>query len=60
MQQLLTFPVRRSVAFVLGCGKNSQYLRQANAEKGWFDELVAIEHPRFIMQYRRKYKQPLY
>jgi hypothetical protein len=29
-------------------------MQRLNAEHHFFDELRAVEHPRFIMQYRRK------
>ncbi|HSD12627.1 MAG TPA: uracil-DNA glycosylase family protein, partial [Patescibacteria group bacterium] len=45
---------RSDVAIVLGTGKLKAYLDRLNAEHGLFGKLVALEHPRFIMQYRRK------
>jgi len=51
-QQALCGMPRRVI--VLGTGKNLQYLQKLNAEAGLFDELIALEHPRYIMQYRRK------
>ena len=45
---------RTDVAIVLGAGKLMAYLERLNAEHGLFKKLVALEHPRFIMQYRRK------
>ncbi len=41
-------------AVVLGSGKNYQYLKKHNQEQRWFEEVIPLEHPRFIMQYRRK------
>lgn len=57
MSKLLNFPINRDVAFVLGMGKNFQVLSKKNQQYNWFKELVALEHPRFIMQYRSKQKQ---
>jgi len=48
---------RRDVAIVLGTGKNFQFLSKLNAEKKIFGKLYELEHPRFIMQYRRKRKE---
>lgn len=45
---------RSDVAVVLGTGKLKAFLDRLNAEHGLFGRLVALEHPRFIMQYRRK------
>jgi hypothetical protein len=36
----------------LGAGKNEKFLRRLNEEYGFFKNIVALEHPRFIMQYR--------
>ena len=45
---------RRDRAIVLGNGQNAKYLRALNAQHGFFGDIVALEHPRFILQYRRK------
>lgn len=39
---------------VWGRGKNQAHLQQLNADLGLFKEIIALEHPRFIMQYRRR------
>jgi hypothetical protein len=49
----LDFGTRRDVAVVLGTGKNFAFLKRLNDEQKLFEKLVEIEHPRFIMQYRR-------
>jgi len=54
MRRQLGFGARRDVAIVLGTGTNHKAFAELNARHGFFDRLVAIEHPRFIMQYRRK------
>lgn len=45
---------RRDRAIVLGNGQNAKYLRAINDEHQFFDRIDALEHPRFILQYRRK------
>lgn len=40
------------ICICLGTGKNEEYLRRLNEEHGFFKKIVALEHPRFIMQYR--------
>jgi hypothetical protein len=50
----IAFGARRDVAIVIGTGKNHDFLSRLNAEHHFFDRLVPIDHPRFIMQYRRK------
>jgi len=53
----LSFGVNREVCFCLGTGKNEKYLRDLNARYGFFQKIVALEHPRYIMQYKNKTKQ---
>lgn len=50
----VAFGARRERAIVLGRGKNFAFFSRLNEELGLFDEVVALEHPRFVMQYRRK------
>jgi hypothetical protein len=47
---------RADIAFCLGSGKNYDYLSRLNDEFRFFGQLVALEHPRFIMQYKSKDK----
>jgi Domain of unknown function (DUF4918) len=42
----------RPVAICFG-KKNEQFLRRANTELGAFTKVITLDHPRFIMQYRR-------
>jgi len=55
--QQLDFGIDRKVAFCLGDGKNFKYLSTLNAEQHFFETIVPLPHPRFIMQYRLKKKQ---
>ncbi len=43
-----------NTAIVWGTGKNMKYLKKLNMEFQIFEKLVPLEHPRFVMQYRRK------
>ncbi len=54
MLKQLKLGARRDIAVCLGTGKNFNYFEKLNAEHGFFDKLIPLEHPRFIMQYRRK------
>lgn len=54
METQLAFGGRRDVAIVLGTGRNFAFLQRLNEEHRFFKRLVPIEHPRYIMQYRRK------
>ena len=53
IQRQLAFGARPQAAVVIGTGKNLQVMQRLNAEHRFFEELRAVEHPRFIMQYRR-------
>ncbi len=50
----LDFGCNRKVAFCMGQGKNYKYLSKLNAEQGFFQDLIPLPHPRWVMQYRRK------
>jgi hypothetical protein len=50
----LTFGIRRSVCFCLGEGENFKFLSRLNGELKFFEKIIPLAHPRFIMQYRRK------
>ena len=44
---------RTDHAIVLGRGQNMKFMQELNEEHGWFGALHALEHPRWILQYRR-------
>lgn len=54
MKQLCAMPIARDTVWCLGQGKNAAYLNKLNAEYGWFKRIIALPHPRYIMQYQRK------
>lgn len=49
--------VNTDVCFCFGTGKNEAFLRKLNNEHGFFKNIIALEHPRFIMQYKSANKQ---
>lgn len=53
----LEFGISREVCYCLGSGKNYRFLDDLNKKFGFFENIVPLEHPRFIMQYRLKKKQ---
>lgn len=55
IRQQLEFGIRTDVAFCLGEGENFKYLKQMNDKEKLFTTIVPLAHPRFIMQYKRKY-----
>ncbi len=54
MEKHLAFGCRRDHVVILGRGRNAEFFSRLNNEHGWFEEVHAVDHPRFIMQYRRK------
>jgi hypothetical protein len=57
LKTLLNFHVDRKTGFAIGGEKNYKYLLSLNNRFQWFEEIIPLPHPRFIMQYRRKQKQ---
>jgi len=54
MERLLKANIYRAKCFCVGEGQNFKFLSLLNARHKWFDEIVPLPHPRFIMQYKRK------
>ncbi|HEY8405060.1 MAG TPA: uracil-DNA glycosylase family protein [Flavobacteriales bacterium] len=52
----LEFGIDTRIAYCLGTGKNYQFIQKLNEEYKFFDEVVPLEHPRYIMQYKSKSK----
>jgi len=46
-----------NTCYCIGEGKNFTFLSALNAEYKWFKKIIALPHPRFIMQYKRKEKE---
>ena len=46
--------VNRELAILIGSGKNQRFFSELNEEHGFFKTLSVVEHPRFIMQYKRR------
>ncbi|HTL07819.1 MAG TPA: uracil-DNA glycosylase family protein [Chitinophagaceae bacterium] len=56
LQQQLLFGIDRQKAFCLGDGKNFAFLSALNREQQFFETIVPLSHPRFIMQYKLRKK----
>lgn len=54
IQKQLSFNIRRDQAFCLGEGENYKYLVKLNQHHHFFEEIIPLPHPRFILQYKRK------
>lgn len=49
--------MKSNVAFCLGTGKNYKYLVKLNERIPLYDEIIPLEHPRYIMQYKLREKE---
>lgn len=57
IKRQLTFGFKTDLCFCFGTGQNEKFLRLLNDDFGFFQSIIALEHPRFIMQYKSKLKQ---
>jgi Uracil DNA glycosylase superfamily len=57
LQKQIKFGIKTDVVFCFGEGKNFGYLTRLNNKIKFFNTIVPLPHPRFIMQYRLKRKQ---
>lgn len=57
LQQQLRMGFETRTCYCIGGEKNYRFLAALNEKHGFFKNIVALPHPRFIMQYRRKSKQ---
>jgi hypothetical protein len=55
IRKQVTFGINTKIAFCLGEGDNYKYLSNFNKKEKIFTEIIPLAHPRFIMQYKRKY-----
>ncbi|MEP2025387.1 MAG: uracil-DNA glycosylase family protein [Reichenbachiella sp.] len=53
----LTFNIDTSVAYSIGQGQNLKFLKQLNDKHQFFEDIIPVPHPRWVMQYRLKRKQ---
>ena len=53
-RQQVEIGAKTEVLICIGTNKNYRFLEALNAETGLFKKIIPVEHPRFIMQYRRK------
>ena len=44
--------VATDVCFCFGTGKNEKFLKKINEKFHFFEKIIALEHPRYIMQYK--------
>ncbi|HSV11955.1 MAG TPA: uracil-DNA glycosylase family protein [Hanamia sp.] len=57
IKKQISFGISTDICFCFGTGKNEKFLRKINEEYHFFKKIIALEHPRFIMQYKSKTKK---
>lgn len=57
LQEQLTLGVETDTCYCMGHGKNYRYLQALNAEHHFFNQIIPLEHPRYIVQYKSKHKE---
>lgn len=55
MAKQIAIGADRMVAIVFGTGKNQKVFASLNENNGWFTEVHFLEHPRYILQYKRSH-----
>lgn len=57
IRKQLSFNFNNDYCVCIGGEKNFNFLSVLNEKYHWFEKIIPVPHPRFIMQYRRKQKQ---
>jgi hypothetical protein len=57
IKKQISFGINTDICFCFGTGKNERFLKKINEEFKFFKKIVALEHPRYIVQYKSKSKQ---
>lgn len=57
LRKQIDFGIYPDTCFCLGTGKNYKFISELNRKYKFFERIVPLEHPRFIMQYRLKKKE---
>ena len=57
IKKQVSFGFKTDRCFCIGGDKNLKFFSALNKEHAFFEEIIPLPHPRFIMQYRRKQKQ---
>lgn len=54
LKKQIAFGIDTSVCYCIGSGENFKFLSKINEQYQFFDNIIPLEHPRFIMQYNSK------
>ncbi|MFW5821469.1 MAG: uracil-DNA glycosylase family protein [Bacteroidota bacterium] len=56
IKKIISLKVEEEVCYCLGTGKNYKYLTSLNKREKLFKNIIPLEHPRYVMQYKLKNK----
>jgi len=56
IKQIIKLGMETEICYCLGTGKNYKYLLALNKKEKFFQEIIPLEHPRYVMQYKLKNK----
>ena len=54
IKDLIGLGIKTDTCICLGTGKNEKFLNKLNNEFQFFGKIIALEHPRYIMQYKNR------
>ncbi len=54
IKEQISFGLNTDICYCLGTGKNYKFLMSLNDKESLFRQIITLEHPRYIMQYKRK------
>lgn len=57
LKEQIKLGINTSICYCIGSGENYQFLSKLNKEHKLFNKIIALEHPRFIMQYNSHRKE---
>lgn len=57
MNQQIRMGAHTEIAICLGEGQNYKYFKGLNDQMKWFDKIIPLPHPRYVLQYKRKEKE---
>lgn len=57
MRKQIAFGLRTDACLCLGMGKNAGFVQKLNAGHGFFQRIIPLEHPRYVIQYKSKQMQ---
>lgn len=54
LKKQISLGIDTSICYCIGSGENFKFLTRINEKYHFFNKIIALEHPRFIMQYNSK------